>query len=286
MAIKGLTTPVFGEYNYNGGSVTYTNGFVCGSAIEYGVEIETSDNNPLYGDDHIIENDYGTFNTGTLTLNTSDFDQYTSKRLLGLKEVQLTVGEATVTELVTDDDAKTTEKGFGIIETHQFNDVDKYRAVILCKVGMSIPSEAATTKGESIEWQTREIEGTINRSDEDTANYRHPWKREAWFDTQSQAMEYLKTVLNVLNQVIVKSEEGSTTGQTLIIVQNPVDGSDYKYSTSGPIPTYKQSLTGWTELEEGTPITATNGSTLYVAQVDSEGKALGCGTVTVVAKQE
>lgn len=286
MAIKGLTTPVFGEYNYNGGSVTYTNGFVCGSAIEYGVEIETSDNNPLYGDDHIIENDYGTFNTGTLTLNTSDFDQYTSKRLLGLKEVQLTVGEATVTELVTDDDAKTTEKGFGIIETHQINDVDKYRAVILCKVGMSIPSEAATTKGESIEWQTREIEGTINRSDEDTANYRHPWKREAWFDTQSQAMEYLKTVLNVLNQVIVKSEEGSTTGQTLITVQNPVDGSDYKYSTSGPIPTYKQSLTGWTELEEGTPITATNGSTLYVAQVDSEGKALGCGTVTVVAKQE
>lgn len=286
MAIKGLTTPVFGEYNYNGGSVTYTNGFVCGSAIEYGVEIETSDNNPLYGDDHIIENDYGTFNTGTLTLNTSDFDQYTSKRLLGLKEVQFTVGEATVTELVTDDDAKTTEKGFGIIETHQINDVDKYRAVILCKVGMSIPSEAATTKGESIEWQTREIEGTINRSDEDTANYRHPWKREAWFDTQSQAMEYLKTVLNVLNQVIVKSEEGSTTGQTLITVQNPVDGSDYKYSTSGPIPTYKQSLTEWKELEEGTPITATNGSILYVAQVDSEGKALGCGTVTVVAKQE
>lgn len=284
MAIKGLTTPVFGEYNYNGGSVTYTNGFVCGSSIEYGVEIETSDNNPLYGDDHIIENDYGTFNTGTLTLNTSDFDQYTSKRLLGLKEVQLTVGEATVTELVTDDDAKTTEKGFGIIETHQINDVDKYRAVILCKVGMSIPSEAATTKGESIEWQTREIEGTINRSDEDKANYRHPWKREAWFDTQSQAMEYLKTVLNVLNHVIVKSEEGSTTGQTLITVQNPVDGSDYKYSTSGPIPTYKQNLTEWTELDEGTPITAANGSTLYVAQVDSDGKALGCGTVTVVAK--
>ena len=286
MAIKGLTTPVFGEYNYNGGSVTYTNGFVCGSAIEYGVEIETSDNNPLYGDDHIIENDYGTFNTGTLTLNTSDFDQYTSKRLLGLKEVQFTVGEATVTELVTDDDAKTTEKGFGIIETHQINDVDKYRAVILCKVGMSIPSEAATTKGESIEWQTREIEGTINRSDEDTANYRHPWKREAWFDTQSQAMEYLKTVLNVLNQVIEKSEEGSTSGQTLITVQNPVDGSDYKYSKSGPIPNYKQNLTEWTELNEGTPITATNGSTLYVAQVDSDGKALGCGTVTVVAKQE
>lgn len=166
MAIKGLATPVFGEYNYNGSAVTYTNGFIAGSAIEYGVEVEASDNNPLYGDDRIIENDYGAFNSGTLTLNTSDLDQYTSKRLLGLKEVEVQVGEVQVTELVTDDDAKQTPKGFGIIETHQINDVDKYRAVILCKVAMSIPAEAATTKGESIEWQTKEVEGTVNRSDE------------------------------------------------------------------------------------------------------------------------
>ena len=38
MAIKGLTTPVFADYNYNGNAASYTNGFVCGSAIEYGVE--------------------------------------------------------------------------------------------------------------------------------------------------------------------------------------------------------------------------------------------------------
>lgn len=198
MAIKGLTTPVFGDYTYSGSAATYTNGFVCGAAIEYGVEIETSDNNPLYGDDRIIENDYGTFNTGTLTLDTSDLDQETSKKLLGLKEVQTTVGESSVTELVSDDDAKQTPKGFGIIETHQINDVDKYRAVILCKVTMSIPAEAATTKGESIEWQTKEIEGTITRSDEDTENFRHPWKREAWFDTKAEAQEYLNTILGVV----------------------------------------------------------------------------------------
>ena len=125
MAIKGLTTPVFADYTFNGAQVSYANGFVCGSAIEYGVEIETSDNNPLYGDDRIIENDYGTFNTGTLTLNTSDLTQIDSKRLLGLKEVQVSVGSGSVTELVTDDDSKSTPKGFGIIETHQINDVDK-----------------------------------------------------------------------------------------------------------------------------------------------------------------
>ena len=75
MAIKGLTTPVFADYTFNGAQVSNANGFVCGSAIEYGVEIETSDKNPLYGDDRIIENEYGTFNTGTLTLNQSDLTQ-------------------------------------------------------------------------------------------------------------------------------------------------------------------------------------------------------------------
>lgn len=95
-----------------------------------------------------------------MTLNTSDLDQETSIRLLGLKEVKINVGEKEVTELVTDDDMKQTPKGFGIIETHQINDVDRYRAVILCKTTMAIPAEAATTKGESIEWQTKEIEGT------------------------------------------------------------------------------------------------------------------------------
>ena len=286
MAIKGLTTPVFADYTFNGAQASYVNGFVCGSAIEYGVEIETSDNNPLYGDDRIIENDYGTFNTGTLTLNTSDLTQIDSKRLLGLKEVQVSVGSGSVTELVTDDDAKATPKGFGIIETHQINDVDKYRAVILCKVSMGIPAEAATTKGESIEWQTKEIEGTVTRSDENTTNYKHPWKREAWFDSHDEAMAYLRTVLNALDTVNATSAAGTATGETIITIVNPSEIGTYKYSTTGPLPTYQQDLsTGWTELPEDGEITATNGSTLYLAQADTSGKAIGAGTVTVVANE-
>lgn len=283
MAIKGLTTPVFADYNFNGAVVSYTNGFVCGSAIEYGVEIETSDNNPLFGDDRIIENDYGTFNTGTLTLNTSDLTQTDSKRLLGLKEVQVQVGETSVTELVVDDDAKATPKGFGIIETHQINDVDKYRAVILCKVAMGIPSEAATTKGESIEWQTKEIEGTINRADQASGNYKHAWKREAWFDTHDDAMAYLRTMLNAIDAVTATSSAGTDVGQTVITITNPSELGTYKYSTTGPLPAYLQDLTSWTELPEGGEIMATNGSTLYLAQVDMSQKAIGAGTVTVVA---
>ena len=286
MAIKGLTTPVFADYTFNGAQVSYANGFVCGSAIEYGVEIETSDNNPLYGDDRIIENDYGTFNTGTLTLNTSDLTQIDSKRLLGLKEVQVSVGSGSVTELVTDDDAKSTPKGFGIIETHQINDVDKYRAIIICKVTMGIPPEAATTKGESIEWQTKEITGSITRADENSQNYKHPWKREAWFDSHDDAMSYLRTILNALDTVSASSAPGTDTGETVITILNPSAVGSYKYSTAGPLPTYQQDLTSWTDLPAGGEITAADGSTLYLAQVDTSKKAIGAGTVTVVANKE
>lgn len=285
MAIKGLKKPVFGDYNYNGAAATYTNGFVCGKAVEYSAEIETSDNNPLYGDDEIAENDYGTFSSGTLTLNTTDLDHETSMRLLSLKKVQVQVGEVQVTELVTDDDAKAKPKGFGIVEVHQINDIDKYRALILTKITPQIPADAATTKRESIEWKTKEIECLIQRSDEESENYKHPWKREAWFNTYAEAEEYLKTVLNALDTLTATSAAGTSSGKTKITIINPVDGASYKYSTEGPAATYKQDLTSWTDLTPGEDITATNGSTLYIAQVNSDKKAIAAGTVTVVANE-
>ena len=213
MAIKGLTTPVIGDYNFNGSKASYTNGFVCAHAIEYGVDVEASDNNPLFGDDRIIENDYGKFSSGTLTLNTSDLDQESSKNILGLKEVQRQVGERQVTELVYDDDAKQGPKGVGVIETHQIDDQNKYRAVVLCKCTPNFPAEAATTKGETIEWQTREIEFQIARSDEETTDYNHPWKYEAWFDTQAEAFEYLKAVLGVPEEETLKASAAGISEQ-------------------------------------------------------------------------
>ena len=285
MAIKGLSTLAFADYNYNGAAVTYTNGFIAGAAIEYGLEIETSDNNPLYGDDHIIENDYGIFNGGTLTVNTSDLDQYGSKRMLGLKEVKYQVGDVSVTELVTDDDARSKPKGFGTIETHQINDIDKYRAVILCKVAMGIPAEAATTKGESIEWQTKEIEGTVSRSDQNDSNYKYPWKREAWFDDRDSALEYIKTVLNVMELLEVESVAGTEEGTTVITVEPAAaSGNSYVYKEQSDLPSYKQDLTSWTALEPGENIQIANGTTICVAEANQEKKAVKAGIVTISAK--
>ena len=110
----------------------------------------------------------------------------------------------------------------------------------------------------------------------------HPWKREAWFDTYDAAMEYLKTMLNVLEEVELTAAAGAASGQTKITIENPISGASYKYSTDGPAPTYKQKLTSWTEFTSGENITAANGTTVYVAQVDSQNQAIGIGTVTAV----
>ena len=197
MAIKGLSIPVFGKYANSSGTISYSEGKTIGHAIEYSIDVTSSDDNPLYGDNMIIEHDNGTFQSGTLTLNTSELTGEVSKWLLGLTENTVSVGSGqsatTVTEYVFDDDLKPLACGFGIIELHQIDDVDHYKTVVLNKVVPNIPNNAATTKGESIDWQTKEINFRIERA-EDT---KHSWKREAWHDSEADALAYLQQVLGV-----------------------------------------------------------------------------------------
>lgn len=285
MAIKGLTTPVFGDYNYDGNTVRYMNGFVCGSAIEYSVEYDEPESNDLYGDDRVIESDNEVFTSGSLTVSTSDLTQLDSKRILGLKQVKVQVGDETVTENVYDADARRTPKGFGIIETHQIDGVNKYRAVILCRVNMNIPGEAATTKGESVEWQTKEIGGSILRSDEQSANYNHPWMRDAWFDTQQEAKTYLQTVLNAIGHLNVVSVPGTDVGDTVIsVTPAAASGNTYVYKEQSEMPSYNEDLTAWTALAADEDVAIADGTTICVAEVNSAKKAVSAGITTVSAK--
>lgn len=193
MAIKGLALPRVGKYTNTNGTVTYSEGKVLGHAIEYSVEVETTDDNPLYGDNMIVEHDNGSFGSGTLTLTTSELTGENAMWLLGLTSATEGTGDNAITVYSYDDNSKPITVGFGIVETHQINDVDQFKAVILPKCVPRFPSDSATTKGETIEWQTPEIEFGIERSDEAG----HPWKKEAWFSTETAAEEWLETKLAV-----------------------------------------------------------------------------------------
>lgn len=205
MAKKGLSKPFCAKYSNVGGTVTYSGGITCDKAIEYSVSVEAEKENPLYANNGICENSKGKFSSGELKLVTAGMPVELAKLILGLKEVTRTYGTSkTVKETVFDDTQDSPFLGFGIIEQHQVDNVDKYRAVILPKIVFAVPEDAATTREDKIDWQTSEIKGSVLRSDISNTEYKHPWKFDAWFDTEDNAEEYIKAVLTITNSGLPK----------------------------------------------------------------------------------
>lgn len=196
MATIGLSKPYYAVYANTSGTVSYSNGAVMGKATEANIEIETSEDNNLYADNAIAETDRQ-FTGGTLTLSTDDLSQEVSKAILGLTEQALTditgITDEDVKELIYDDTQVTPYLGVGFIVKKVKNGVTAWRGIVLTKVMFSIPSDAATTQGESIEWQVPELTATIMRDDSAT----HMWKREATFTTEAQAEAYIKDRLDI-----------------------------------------------------------------------------------------
>lgn len=196
MATIGLSKPYYAIYTAAGETVTYSGGGIMGKATEANVEIETSDDNNLYADNAIVETDR-VFSGGTLTLSTDDLSSEVSKAILGVQEEAITgitgVTDTEAKELVYDDRQSAPYLGVGFIIKKKVGGVDKWRALVLTKVMFAIPADAATTQGESIEWQVPELSATIMR--DDTAN--HVWKREVTLTTEAQAEAYIKARLGI-----------------------------------------------------------------------------------------
>lgn len=196
MATIGLSKPYYAIYAEAGGVVSYSDGAVMGKATEANISIETTEDNNLYGDNGLAETDRR-FANGTLTLSTTDLSQEVSKAILGLTEQAITgidgVTDTSVKELVYDDAQVTPYLGVGFIIKKKVNGAYKWRGVVLPKIMFSVPEDAATTQGESIEWQTPELTGAIMRDDSAT----HVWKKEATFTSEAQAEAYIKARLGI-----------------------------------------------------------------------------------------
>ena len=196
MATIGLSKPYYAIYAEAGGVVSYSDGAVMGKATEANISIETTEDNNLYGDNGLAETDRR-FANGTLTLSTTDLSQEVSKAILGLTEQAITgidgVTDTSVKELVYDDAQVTPYLGVGFIIKKKVNGAYKWRGVVLPKIMFSVPEDAATTQGESIEWQTPELTGAIMRDDSAT----HVWKKVATFTSEAQAEAYIKARLGI-----------------------------------------------------------------------------------------
>lgn len=192
MAGIGLSKCYAAVYSESSGVITYSDGTIIGKAVEFSTSFDTADDNNLYADNAIAETDR-TFAGGTLTISTDDLSQAASALILGITPSTITVDGNSVSELIFNDDMLTPDMGYGTIVKKKVNNAYKFRAVVLTKIKFNIPDEAATTQGETIEWQTPSLTATIMRDD----SAKHAWKREAMFDTEADAVAYIEEVLNI-----------------------------------------------------------------------------------------
>lgn len=196
MATIGLSKPYYALYNAEGNVVSYASGGVLGKATEANITINTTEDNNLYADNGIAETERS-FSDGSLTIATDDLSPEVSAAILGLKQVAIGningVTDTDVKELVYDDDQNTPYLGVGFIIKKKHGGQYKWRGVVLTKTMFSVPSDAAVTQGESIEWQVANLTATIMRDDSE----KHTWKKEATFTSEAQAEAYIKNRLSI-----------------------------------------------------------------------------------------
>lgn len=167
-------------------AVTFKGGMVMSYAIKVDLSIEINEGK-LYGDNRVIEN-IKEFKSGKVTLNGDHLSYEVLSLILGHKLEQLQSGGQKLTAK-GDDEGKYV--GVGFYSTAIKDGVKKYRAIWLHKVKFGIPNESLETKGDSINFQTPSIEGTI------LTDVLGVWKEEATFATEAAAKAWLDELADI-----------------------------------------------------------------------------------------
>lgn len=196
MAKIGLSKPYAATYSAVNNVVTYTGGALIGKAVELSIDLEGADDNVLYADNGIAES-ANTFSGGSLTLTTDDLLPDVMMNILGVEKEAISV-EGVATENAAwykfNSNQQTPYMGFGAIVKVQNGNVVGWQAIVLPKIQFQNPNDTFTTQGETIEWGTPEIGGTIMRDDTVDQN----WKLiSSILNTEAEAEALLKNYFSI-----------------------------------------------------------------------------------------
>ena len=184
----GFSKPYVALYSATGNDVTYSSGMILARGVEVNVEAESSDDNNFYADNIVAESASGVFTGGTVTLTVDGLKDAAAKLILGLP----TAG--TDGWFDYGDSMQIPYVGIGFVVRYMEDGATSYVPIVLTKAMFATPSEAATTQGEEIDWQTQELTAEIFR--DDTAN--HTWKKvNAGQTTEAAAEALIKTFFNI-----------------------------------------------------------------------------------------
>lgn len=185
MAKIGLSNFRFAlaEIRSGGNIVAYHEARTFGKAISCNVSI-TSNDAKLFANDVLAESDTS-FQSGTVTLGIDNDDLQSIAALLG-HEYDSETGE-----IIRNENDVAPYVGVGRIVTLMQGGVLRYKVEILFLVKFSEPSEENSTKGESVEFGTTEIEGTISTL------AGGQWNTAKYFSDKATAISALNQFFNV-----------------------------------------------------------------------------------------
>ena len=187
----GMMYPVFAPLvsHTDGSMPTYGAGRVIQEARNATIT-KTYNDNPLYGDDRIVDDDNG---LQSLTMSFESTGLSDADRVSLFGETQATVGGLTA---YLESDNETPWGGFGYIRKMRENGTRKFEAWITLKIKFQEESQATNTKEGTISWGTPTLNGRaaalyIDSSDE------MRFRAHQTFDTIAAAKAWINTVLNV-----------------------------------------------------------------------------------------
>lgn len=159
------------------GTPSYAGAIKPAKAVSCSVSVDNNDAK-LFADDALAESDTS-FAGGSVTMGIDEDDLTTMAALLGH-----TIDESG--EMIRNADDTAPYVGLGRVVTKMVGGVYKYKVEIIYKVKFAEPSQENSTKGESVEFGTTEVEGTI------AALGNGDWSKAKQFDTKEAAIEYLE----------------------------------------------------------------------------------------------
>ena len=187
----GMMYPVFASIttHTDGSMPTYGTGFVIQEARNATVNREYQ-NNPLYGDDRIVDDDNGM--TGlTISFEPTGLSEDDRKKLLGEEESEVTGISG---QWVSDNE--TPWGGFGFIRKMRQNGTKKFEAWLTLKIKFQEETMTTSTKEGSITWNTPTLSGRAAGLYVDSSD-KLRFQLHETFDTIAAAKAWLNTRLNV-----------------------------------------------------------------------------------------
>lgn len=170
-----------------GAEPTYSAGKVAGKAITGNLTINRN-NNPLYADDIIAEDDNG-ITSMDLELGVDDLDEETQAYIGLLKEVETGSGTTAVTTYY-ENSAAANNVGVGYMRVRRKGGATTFQGIWIYKALFSKNAENSQTKGETIEWQTPTVNGRCMGLSVDSTG-EATFRKVQNFDTESDAEDWL-----------------------------------------------------------------------------------------------